>query len=424
MIKNLYVITITFLMINQIYKFLVVLNEKKYKNNLVTIILILLFSIIYNTLYIKKPAEIYSFLPLIFIFVLLKINLKIKLKTCLFYMIIVWFIGLGMDMIIMLCVSQLNNIFLFEESNLEIIQIMSSIIILITYYVFSKSIKIIKTIKELHKKFLKVKASYFAISILLIFYFIIAISSLNKINNKDIIFMNIIIINTFLLLVITIIIKNYQIKMLKETRELLIKNNEFYIKLIDDYRIMKHNLVNKLLGIKTVSNLKTKNLIDDLILEYNSSFKTIKDIKNIPVGINGIIYEKIYNTENNYNLNIYIENNIKSDLIHIITSKEYNQLCEALGVIVDNAIEASLKSKDKILYINLLEDREFITIKVKNSFNGCIDFEKIGNLNYSTKGSNHGLGLASIFRKKEVVLKTNIKQKIFSVSIILKKNKD
>ena len=73
----------------------------------------------------------------------------------------------------------------------------------------------------------------------------------------------------------------------------LLKNNEFYVILINDYRMLKHNLINQLLGIKSLANKKSKLLIDDLIEEYNANFVNTQDIKDAPHGLNGLIDDTI-----------------------------------------------------------------------------------------------------------------------------------
>ena len=62
-----------------------------------------------------------------------------------------------------------------------------------------------------------------------------------------------------------------------------------------------------MLGIKSVSSIKAKKLIDELIMEYSKDFRLNQNIKDIPYGLDGIIYEKIYNFKNNKKLNIIVK---------------------------------------------------------------------------------------------------------------------
>lgn len=93
------------------------------------------------------------------------------------------------------------------------------------------------------------------------------------------------------------------------------ENNDFYIKVEDENRIFKHNLVAKLLSIKSVSNNKSMALIEDLILQFNKNVSFSQTIKVIPYGLNGIIYQKLYSYMNV--LNIKINNEIGYDIFSI-----------------------------------------------------------------------------------------------------------
>lgn len=208
--------------------------------------------------------------------------------------------------------------------------------------------------------------------------------------------------------------------MLKETNNLLSKNIDFYIKRINEYRILKHNLKSKLNGLKSVSNKKSIPYINELIEEYNDRMIIPKDIMEVPNGLNGIIYEKVYEF-NNKDLQITVENKIKKEILKILTPKNYNLLCEALGVTLDNALEAASKSKDKIVYLKFNESKENIIIKIMNTFSGSIDLDKLGTINYSSKNLGHGLGLFSLLSKDNLKISTCIKNEFFINTILIPK---
>lgn len=128
-------------------------------------------------------------------------------------------------------------------------------------------------------------------------------------------------------------------------------------------------------------------------------------IRSIPYGLNGVISHKL----NDYLdvLNIKIYNNIKFDLFDVLSPKKYNVLVEKLSLLIDNALESCLNSVEKTLIINLFSYDDIIKIEIKNTFNGKVDIESLGNINYSTKGKRRGLGLYSILRNSEV--STNVK---------------
>ena len=235
-------------------------------------------------------------------------------------------------------------------------------------------------------------------------------------NDKGYIVLVIFIAFSVLLFVINFIIQQFQIISLKESIKLLNKNNEFYLNLIDEYRILKHNLISNLSGIKSVTNKKTRALIDDLITEYNSILKLPKNFKEIPTGISGIVYEKIYSA-NNSQLQLKVDNKLKNNIIEILSARKFNALCEALGITLDNAIEAAEQSNEKILYLEFTEDENKLILKIVNTFSGVVDIDELGKKNYTSKKKGHGLGLFSILNKKDIKLTTIIKNNKF-ISVV------
>ena len=80
--------------------------------------------------------------------------------------------------------------------------------------------------------------------------------------------------------------------------------------------------------------------------------------------------------------------------------KEIKELGKILGVYLDNAIEASVKSEDKKLGFEAYLIDNKVKIIISNTYKGELSKEKIGNEIYSTKGKNRGHGLLLV---KEIV---------------------
>ena len=228
--------------------------------------------------------------------------------------------------------------------------------------------------------------------LILVLYFVIGAIGIVNLNNQFLIFTLLSLAILFTMTIIKFMLDSYEIINLKEMNRNLLKNNEFYVILINDYRVLKHNLINQLLGIKSLANKKSKLLIDDLIEEYNANFVNTQDIKDAPHGLNGLIYEKLYNF-NKMDLKFLVNNNIKSALLDVITPRSYNLLCEAIGILLDNAMEAAYLSEDKVVYLNFKESKENIYIEIMNTFRGDLDVDKLGTKDYTTKKLGSGLGL-------------------------------
>ena len=72
-------------------------------------------------------------------------------------------------------------------------------------------------------------------------------------------------------------------------------------------------------------------------------------------------------------------------------------LSRILGIILDNAIEASLESDDKRVNIAFINKNSSVIIVLINTFKGDIPLlSKLFKEGFSTKGENRGFGLSNL----------------------------
>lgn len=221
----------------------------------------------------------------------------------------------------------------------------------------------------------------------------------------------------FAILFLMVIRLKYHEEILKVSNKKLIDYNNNYGKFLDDYKIYKHNIKNKLSAMKTFGNKKVNALIDDL-LEEETTF-TIKnnELYNIPNGIKGIVAEKLYNKD----YHVIINNKIKKDPFSKLNARSFNSISEAIGIALDNAIEAAEETKEPIITMDLHEDDENIYLKIGNNYCNWIDLDNIGNKYYSTKNRGSGLGLFSIKQNKLVIEKIEIVNNFYYITLGIKK---
>ena len=213
------------------------------------------------------------------------------------------------------------------------------------------------------------------------------------------------------------IIVKYESKLfLKNVKE----NNEFYIDLNDQSRVFRHNIVSKILAIKSVANEKSMQLIDDLISDIEGKINREVHFKPIPYGLIGIIYQKL--ADNNLDIDLKVSNEIKDDLFDLLTPRKYNLLIEKLSIMLDNALEACKICDEKVIEIHIYYSDNNIVVKVINTFSSQIDIDQLGTLNYSTKSTKRGLGLFSILRDKSIDTKIEILNNLFVAKLIIKKD--
>ena len=198
------------------------------------------------------------------------------------------------------------------------------------------------------------------------------------------------------------------------------ENNNFYINMDEENRMFKHNLLANLLAVKSVSNKKSRNLIDELIGKLNYNVDFLNQLKNIPYGLTGIVYEKIHPYLDK--LEIKLDNKINCDIFSILKPRRYNVLVEKLILMIDNALEASVLSIDKVVIINMYLEDDKVVVEVKNSFRDSIDIDSLGKMSYSTKGRNRGFGLFTILRSNEVSGDVKIINNMFVAKLVAVKN--
>ncbi len=371
---------------------------------------------------VLKINVIVPFLTLICFCFLFKKLFNESLKKTIIYSIIIWSISLIIDVITML-VMNFIQIYGIDNEWAEILKVVSSLVMSLILFIISQIKICIKFINKFYEKLDKLKINKIGVIGIVLLFFVIGLLCFNNMDNQYIIISVLILAIVLCILICCFISLNYQIVTLKETNSILEQSNEASLELISEYRILKHNLEHNLLGIKTVSNKKTKELIDALIAEYNSKFYIKHDITSMPAGINGFILEKFYKYAEE-DLKITVENKIKKKILGLLGPRNYNLFCEALGVTLDNALESTVKSKEKLLYLEFKETEESLMATVANTFTGNIELDKLGTKEYTSRKTGHGLGLYSLFNRKNLFITTSIKNNLFINKIEVKKRKD
>lgn len=360
-------------------------------------------------------CSFFIFYPILFYFMK-----PLPLKKLIYYVLVVWFLGMVFDLLAMLFVSWLHKAFAFDLlDNWTVTSIVLTFIVFFCLIFMAHIKKISIAVNKLYERLVKIKYSDLLIVFLMLYIFISAFVILTSLPNLTIdILLNLLI---FLIIVVFIFLIKYKINEdeVEKYLGILKENNEFYVSIDDENRIFKHNLISKLLSIKSVSNKKAMVLIDALIKDFNKNIDFSEHIKIIPYGLNGIIYQKLYPVINE--INIHIMNEINYDIFEVLKPLRYNVLIEKLSIILDNAIESCLKSNDKIINITIYEQNSSIVILVKNSFSGLIDLDNLGLKNYSTKGKRRGLGLFSALRNNEATLTVNVVNDFFVSKIVAQK---
>jgi two-component system sensor histidine kinase AgrC len=140
--------------------------------------------------------------------------------------------------------------------------------------------------------------------------------------------------------------------------------------------------------IKMNKNNELRQYMSELMAQCSQNCNTqIYDIKN--AGLFGILSSKI-NLAGDMGVTVDLQ---VSGEIESIPDVKISELCEVIGIFMDNAIEEACKC-EKSISLNLKNGINFIEISFSNSCSEPPDMQKIYRDGYSSKGENRGMGLA------------------------------
>ncbi len=170
-------------------------------------------------------------------------------------------------------------------------------------------------------------------------------------------------------------------------------------KLLEQYSISQHENKNELIVIRSMvhkSNKKLLEYLNEIIKEKdNIEDAWIRYLRYIPFGgLKGIIHNKISEMkEQGINVFLDISREVGKSGLKDLTIKENAQLSKIIGVFLDNAREASIKSEGKKISILIYAENSDIVFEIANTYSGELDINQIYKVGLSTKGKNRGYGL-------------------------------
>lgn len=191
-------------------------------------------------------------------------------------------------------------------------------------------------------------------NIIIIVYMLLIYYYNNTNNKQNMIIISIVVLCFFLYIIYFMFIVLNKLYIEKNERNYIEMYNQMIEESLNNMRSFKHDHKNIVISI---SGFLESNDIDGLKKyfyaniaknEYidNENLIGLINIKNSP--IKGLIYTKISNAiSKGINININIENNIDNFIIKDIDA------CKIMGILIDNAIESSVESEQKILNIGV-----------------------------------------------------------------------
>ena len=146
------------------------------------------------------------------------------------------------------------------------------------------------------------------------------------------------------------------------------------------------------------TNTKTISYIDKMIEnQLKDNEKIMMETAKIPSGgLRGLIYSKILlMNELKIKYKLEISKEVRTtDLINDIDDTTMLDICNIIGVYLDNAIQAVEFIGKRNINIEMYQVKKTLIISVSNNYMGQISLDKIEEKGYTSKGKNRGYGLA------------------------------
>ena len=376
--------------------------ENKYTLTIIVIIMTTLLSIVNNNVVIKDNILIYlSLYVLIYISIIIIFKGNMVTKAILIFgiLFILFLCELTASALVMILIdSSISKVYDQGFYRLTIMTISQTMFFYI--YIFIKN-------KTYNKHILFANKKYFIIISLILFVNIIALTIViwmyGNLEFKDNLYIIIITvcISTLSLLELLLFYNIFKNSIAEAEKDKLLYQYEIGSKyysqindILEEMRIIKHNLKNSLIIIDTYNKSnqseKLQKYIDELLEETNVFVVPQIDEENI---ITSYLSYKTEQAKAN-NIKVNVENNLTSSI-----KVDKTDICQVIGNIMDNAIEANRKISEnygKYIKILLYNKENYMIIKSENP--ATEPLLKKDNIILTTKQDkkNHGLGLRSI----------------------------
>lgn len=237
--------------------------------------------------------------------------------------------------------------------------------------------------------------------------------------------------------IVVIVIKNeFKSEQLKEMNKEMLNYVTKYEKIITEQGKANHEFKNQLMVIKGYAQMTSSQASNNKLLEYleliiNESKKTsnsyfISQLNKFPMGgIKGLLYYKLSLMEDEkIKCEIDVETGVKTKL-NSLNVNMYKNITKILGVLLDNAIDASKKCKNKKILLSVTKEKNKVIFSISNTYKGKIKIDRIGT-GYTTKGNGHGFGLRLVNdivnSDNDLEIENDVNDEYYITKIIIKTN--
>lgn len=419
----------TYVSLNLFAAILDINYNKKQRN-----IYFLLMTIYWIIITFIIPNNISVFFTILVIPLIIHFVFKVSISKSVLSEILIFIITLTIESIYIKLCYYIFNISLNDCSNVPIYRIPSMLIVYLSIYALSKLIILIKfnisnfeNIAKQAKRLILINILFILICIGIQFYLLLFYNSVLPIY---ITLISLISIIAYAFVSLYSMTKSINLSLTKRDLEQAELHNKTLELLYNNVSAFKHdfsNIITALGGYINSKNMEGLEKYYDKILDecnINNNLSTLNpNIINNPA-IYNILATKYYKADEQgitINLQVFINlNELKMDIY---------DFCRILGILLDNAIEASSKCEEKIINIDIrdIKPRKCQSVTIENTYqNKNIDINKLSEKGYTTKTedkNSHGIGLwqvsKTIKKHPNTILDTSKDEKYFRQELVI-----
>lgn len=394
-----------------------IINLAKNKFNVKNMIVYILFLIPYLLL-------IYAFfdgitrLLLNIIFTIMALYLSIfkkDISNSVYYAIIYELLVCIFEIIISVVIVLIFKIDAKIYAKIPFSLLISSIINCSLIYIITKIKFVTNNIRKLNENIKKNNKDWIYIIIVMILLVLLMVFNRYKMKNSIEYYISIGLVIFVVVSFVYVIYNKFQRQAIEDKYNESMEYVLRYEKIINEQGKKNHEYNNQLMVIKGYINKpeRLSEYLDEVIGEHKTGQNyTVKQLGFLPDGgVKGLLYHKLSKMEdNNIKYYLYVDQNLKDKDIESFDLKTYRDLTKLLGVFLDNAIDAALKSEEKEIEVELKDKDDCLLVIISNTYDKSADINKVGKSGFTTKGVGHGFGLSIV----KDIARTNSEIETFS----------
>ena len=389
-------------------------SQKKNKSDFIVYNLIFIPLFIFSCLYLEGLTRLITNIIFIIASVYLTIFRK-DISNSVYYTITYELLAYISEIFISVVFVSIFKINIGSYEKFQFSLLIFSICNSIFIYLLSKSKFICKNVQRLNFIISKNHKDWIYIIIMMILLSFLIVSNKNNLGSGVNYYINVGMVIFVVFSLIYVIYNKFQRQAMEDKYNESMEYVLRYEKIINEQGKKNHEYNNQLMVIKGYINKpeRLSEYLDEVIGEHKTGQNyTVKQLGFLPDGgVKGLLYHKLSKMEdNNIKYYLYVDQNLKYKDIENFDLKTYRDLTKLLGVFLDNAIDAALKSEEKEIEVELKDKDDCLLLTISNTYDKNTDINKVGKSGFTTKGVGHGFGLSIV----KDIAKTNSEIETFS----------